>query len=294
MKGTRQLCRDGMVYILLGVMLLWGAPDRVAAQTQPASAVFDGTEAILDPVRYAEIIAQPKISSSATAASQLLALVQDYNRLIQNKGAATFNSQIREWGERKVAFYKTRGLLRSVMGVTPQDSDRYISRWRTYWVAADRIEAAEKLKVIPLPRKRIRVADIRALPAATQALMNVDPNSPQADAALLASTDILGANPDELKSLEPKDDGCQEYYHVDGIPGGGYTVDRTGLLLDKCEANNTKLREFYCPDAPQAIPTATPTPDPAGAGVVALSRVKNCTCQTFVSPVHKHETARCL
>jgi hypothetical protein len=283
-----------MVYILLVVMLLWGAPDRGAAQTQPASAVFDGTESILDPLRHEQIIGLSKIASSATAAGQLLALVQDYNRLIQNKGAATFKSQIREWGERKVAFYKTRGLLRSVMGVAPEESERYISRWRTYWAAADRIEAAERAKVIAAVNKRVNVNDIRALPAVTQALARLDPDSPQADAALLASPNVLGASPDDLKSVEPKDDGCQEYYHVDGIPGGGYTVDRTGLLLDRCEANNTKLREFYCPDAPQAMPTATPTPDPAGAGVVALSRVKNCTCQTFVSPVHKHETARCL
>lgn len=29
MKARQRLCRDGMVYILLVVMLLWGAPDRV-------------------------------------------------------------------------------------------------------------------------------------------------------------------------------------------------------------------------------------------------------------------------
>lgn len=294
MQAIQRLCRGGVTAVLLVGMLLWSAPERGAAQTQPTGAVFDGTEGILDPIRHEQIIAQPKISSSTAAAAELLALAQGFNALKQKTGASTFKSQVRAWGEKKVAFYKKWGLLRTVMGVTPQEADAYISRWRAYWAAADRIEAAEKLKVMPLPGKRIRVADIRALPAATQALMNFDPESPQADAALLASPNILGANPDELKSLEPTTDGCQEYYHVDGIPGGGYAIDGAGLHPDICEANNTRLREFYCPDAPQALPTATPSPEASKTEVLAQSRVKNCTCQTFVSPVHKHETARCL
>lgn len=266
----------------------------VHAQSPSTATSFDGTEGILDSIRHEQIIRLPKISSSTAAANELLALVNDYIRLNQNPSAPSFRSRQRAWGESKVAFYKKWGLLRTVMGVTPHEADTYISRWRTYWAAADRIEAAEKLKVIPLPGKRIRVADIRALPVATQALMNFDPDSPQADAALLASPNILGANPDELKSLEPTTDGCQEYYHVDGLPGGGYAIDSAGLHPDICEANNTRLREFYCPDAPQALPTATPSPESSKTEVLAQSRVKNCTCQTFVSPVHKHESARCV
>ena len=111
MQAIQRLCRGGVTAVLLVGMLLWSAPERGAAQTQPAVAAFDGTEGILDPIRHEQIISLPKISSSTAAAADLLALVQGFNALKQKTGASTFNSQFRAWGEKKVAFYKKWELL---------------------------------------------------------------------------------------------------------------------------------------------------------------------------------------
>jgi hypothetical protein len=275
-------------------------PNSSSTSAVAAANQFTGFEGIFDAPNWELIIQTPQIYKDSAALRALSEIVARYQRLDASApsttaAATTLTQQVRELGIAKVRFYSRYGLIQRIMSVRPTETEQYISKWRAYWTQEDRIEAAKIASAVPVQGTKVRTSALRLSPRLKQ-LLALGVETEAFDRALLASPDYLGSSPDDARVAITNETGCEEYFHQDGLIGGGYVIDgRSQFLTDKCISPSAIL-VYSCPQQssqPSASPTPTSTSASAQLSAPAVSRRINCRCQSVLAP-DKTETAKCI